>query len=107
MKIIRDRPKTIELEELLARPLFAHLATNSPGGPRESPVWFLWEEGAIWILGNRRTDTFPTRIEKEPRCALGIIDSDLGTGRVHHGGFRGRASIRPFDRRLAIRLLSK
>ncbi len=107
MKIIRDRAKTVDLDEFLARPLFAHLATGSGDGPRESPVWFLWEGGGVWILGNRRTDTFPARIENEPRCALGIVDSDVRTGLVQHVGFRGRALVRPFDRELATRLLSR
>jgi hypothetical protein len=26
------------------------------------PVWFLWEDEAIWIIGNRKTDSFPGRI---------------------------------------------
>jgi hypothetical protein len=95
------------LDEFLAHPLFAHLATTSDEGPRESPVWFLWEESAIWILGNRRTDTFPARIKREARCAVGIVDSEVSTGRVHHAGIRGRAVVVPFDRNRAIRLLAR
>lgn len=48
----------IDLDEFLARPLVAHLATASPDGPRESPVWFLWEQGSIWLVGTTR-DSFP------------------------------------------------
>jgi hypothetical protein len=29
VKVIRDRPKSVDLDEFLARPLFAHLATAS------------------------------------------------------------------------------
>jgi hypothetical protein len=29
-----------DLDEHLARPLYAHLAHSSENGPRESPVWF-------------------------------------------------------------------
>ena len=107
MKIIRDRPKSVDLDEFLARPLFAHLATASEDGPRESPVWFLWEDGAIWIIGNRRTDTFPQRIEREPRCAMGIVDFDPARGIVRHVGFRGRATVQPFDKKIASRLLRR
>jgi hypothetical protein len=56
MKLIHDRPGTVDLEEFLSRPLFAHLATASEEGPRESPVWFLGEDGAVWIIGSRRDD---------------------------------------------------
>jgi pyridoxamine 5'-phosphate oxidase-like protein len=86
------------MNDVLSRPLFAHLATASEHGPRESPVWFLWEGGAIWIIGNHETDSFPSRISAEPRCALGIVDFDISKGIVQHVGFRGRASLEPHDR---------
>ncbi len=95
------------LEQVLARPLFAHLATASEQGPRESPVWFLWEEESLWIIGNHRTDTFPQRIEREPRCAIGIVDFDLATGFVQHVGFRGRARLEPHDEERMKRLLRR
>lgn len=95
------------LNELLARPLFAHLATSSELGPRDSPVWFLWEEEAVWIIGNYKTDTFPKRLEDESRCALGIVDFDRASGLVQHVGFRGRAQLQPHDRERLQRLLSR
>ncbi len=107
MRVIRDRMRSMDLEEFLARPLFAHLATASPAGPRESPVWFLWEGGALWIIGSRRDDTFPARLEREPACAVGIVDFDPARGLVQHVGVRGRAAIVPFDRARARRLLRR
>jgi hypothetical protein len=95
------------LADLLSRPLFAHLATASDEGPRESPVWFLWEEGALWVIGSYSTDTFPKRIEREPRCAVGIVDFDAATGLVQHAGFRGRARLAPHDPERMGRLLSR
>jgi hypothetical protein len=106
MKVIPGK-KSFELKEFLSRPLFAHLSTTFRGEPRESPVWFLWEDEALWIIGNRRTDTFPSRIELEPRCAIGIVDFDRVCGLVQHAGFRGRATIEPFDKSRAKRLLKK
>ncbi len=95
------------LDDMLARPLFAHFATGSEMGPRESPVWFLWEDEAVWIIGNYKTDTFPARLEREPRCALGIVDFNRATGLVQHVGFRGRARLVPHDRERLQRLLSR
>jgi hypothetical protein len=95
------------MNEILARPLFAHLATHAEDGARESPVWFLWESDALWIIGNYRTDSFPKRIEAEPRCAVGIVDYDSSTGLVQHVGFRGRASLGQHDNERMIRLLSR
>ncbi len=106
MELVRDTGSHFDLDEesardlmndVLNRPLFAHLATASAHGPRESPVWFVWEDGAIWIIGNNKTDSFPGRIAAEPLCALGIVDFDVSTGRVQHLGFRGRARLEPHD----------
>jgi nitroimidazol reductase NimA-like FMN-containing flavoprotein (pyridoxamine 5'-phosphate oxidase superfamily) len=116
MKIIRDTGSHFDadghaasrlLGEVLARPLFAHLATASDDGPRESPVWFLWEDEALWIIGNYKTDSFPKRIEREPRCAVGVIHFEVATGLVQHVGFRGRARLEPHDAGRMKRLLSR
>jgi nitroimidazol reductase NimA-like FMN-containing flavoprotein (pyridoxamine 5'-phosphate oxidase superfamily) len=107
MRVIRDRPKSVDLDAFLSRPLFAHLATVSEHGPRESPVWFLWEDGTIWILGSRKTDSFPARLERDPRCAIGVADLDLRTGLVQHVGFRGRATVERLDTARATRLLAR
>ena len=95
------------LNEILARPLFAHLATASEHGPRESPVWFLWEDEALWIIGNYKTDSFPRRIEREPRCAVGVVYFEVATGLVQHVGLRGRAHLEAHDAERMKRLLSR
>jgi hypothetical protein len=87
-----------DLDEFLSRPLYAHLAHESDQGPCESPVWFHWDGRAIWIIGGR---SFPTNLKRHPRCALGIVDWDLATGRSHHVGIRGRAEVLPFDPAMA------
>lgn len=107
MKIIHDRERFPNLEAFLLRPLFAHLATASEDGPRDSPVWFLWEDGALWIIGNEKTDTFPKRIQKDPRCAVGIVDFDLETDLVEHVGMRGRATLEVCEAERARALLRR
>ncbi len=107
MRVIEDRPRSVDVDRFLARPLFAHLATASESGARESPVWFLWEDGALWILGSLETDSFPRRIEREPRCAIGIVDFDPSRGLVQHVGLRGTAAVETFDRGRARRLLAR
>ena len=107
MRVIKDRPRSVDIDEFLSKPLVAHLATASGYGPRDSPVWFLWEEGAIWIIGNQKTDTFPRRIQHEPRCAISIVNFDKSVGLFHHVGLRGRGKVEPFDRERAGRLLAR
>lgn len=106
MEIVDSDPE-IDLNEVLDRRLIAHLSTSTEEGPRHSPVWFLWEDEQLWILANRDRRTFPDRIEREPVCAIGIVDFDPVTGRLHHVGFRGKASIEPLDPARAERLLGR
>ena len=96
MEIVEDTLDT-ELEEFLARPLFCHLGTTSAEGPRVSPLWFLWEDGAIWIIATLSNKTFPDRIKEDPRTAVSIVDFDSETGRVEHVGLRGHATVEPFE----------
>ncbi|WP_223700008.1 pyridoxamine 5'-phosphate oxidase family protein [Sutcliffiella deserti] len=98
--------RSFDLEEFLTKPFFAHLSTASSEGPRDSPVWFLWENKFLWIIGTPG-DTFPIRIEKTPNCAIGVVDFDPSIGKVLHAGFRGKATAEPFNLDLAKRLLSK
>ena len=95
-----------DIDTFLQQPLFAHLATASPDGPRESPVWFLWEARQLWLVGNNR-DSFPKRIRAEPRCAVGIVEFDLARGRLRHVGIRGTGSVEPLDRARLYRFLSR
>jgi Pyridoxamine 5'-phosphate oxidase len=107
VEVIRDRPNSVDVDEFLARPLFAHLATASEQGPRVSPVWFLWEEGAVWVIGSRRDDSFPARVEHDGRCSVAVVDFDRKAGLVQHVGLRGAATVEPFERERARRLLAR
>ena len=95
-----------DIETFLRKPLFAHLATASDDGPRESPVWFLWEAGELWLVGNER-DSFPERIRAEPRCAVGIVEFELEKGLLRHVGIRGTGNVEALDRARLHRLLSR
>jgi len=90
----------------LQQPLVAHLATASPDGPRESPVWFLWEDQAMWLVGNER-DSFPKRLRADGRCAVGVVEFDLRRGLLKHVGIRGIATVIPLDRFRLHRLLRR
>jgi hypothetical protein len=94
------------LDAILQLPTFAHVATLSKAGPRHSPVWFLWEDGAVWIIANEK-DTLWKRIRDDPRAAIGIVDFKLPAGRVRHVGMRGAATVQSWDRARAARLLSR
>lgn len=103
-----DNTMTTDLGAFLDRRLMAHLSTVSPEGyPRHAPVWFLWEDEVVWIIADRSQRSFPDRIEDQPNCALGIVDFEPTTGRLHHVGMRGTASIEALDPDRAERLMGR
>ncbi len=109
MKIVEQKVSDgsraiFDLDEFLSRPLYAHLAHQSDDGPRESPVWFHWDGVSLWIIGGT---SFPRNLTRSPRCALGIVDWDLATGRSQHVGFHGKPEVLPVDPAIARTILRK
>jgi hypothetical protein len=82
-----------DVDEFLARPLTARVATD---GPTVRPVWYLWEGGEFWILSGPWS-RLPERIRARPRIALTVDVCDLGTGVVRQVVASGDADLRPFD----------
>lgn len=99
--------QSFDPNDVLLRPLMANLSTVSEdGAPRNAPVWFLWEEGVMWLLGDEGASTV-VRLSADPRCAVEVVDFDCRRGVLLHCGLRGSASIEPNDPVLFRRLLRK
>ncbi len=99
-------PAPFDPEEVLALPLMAILSTASPEGPRGAPVWYHWEEGALWMPSSTGASS-ARRIADDPRVAVEIVDYDNGAGVLRHLGLRGRASVVAEDAALFERLLTR
>ena len=82
-----------DVDDFLRQPLTARLATN---GPTVRPVWFLWEDGAFWVLTGPWARLFD-RVKEDPRLALVVDECDIATGRVRQVIARGRGELVPFD----------
>ena len=95
-----------EASTVLCKPLMAHLATVEEGAPRSSPLWFVFENDAIWLFGTRE-DSFIKRLIAEPRCALSIVDFDLEQGVLLHVGIRGNATVSDVDHSRLKEFVSK
>lgn len=103
-----DEKKSLDLlEYVLSMPLFAHLSTTDNGNPRESPLWFLWEDNSIWFIGHYYNDTFPKRLEANPACAVGVVHFKPDKGIVQHVGIRGYAYIEPHNLTKVKKLLCR
>ena len=94
-----------DVDEFLARPLTARVATD---GPTVRPTWYLWEDGAFWILSGPWS-ALPGRVRARPRIALTVDVCELGTGVVRQVVASGNAELLPFDvprgRRKLVRYL--
>lgn len=95
-----------DIMAVLDRPLMAHLSTLDGNEPRESPVWFIWEEYCLWLFGTSK-DSFIRRLREEPRCAVGVVDFDLKSGILRHVGIRGAADVLPIDSLRLNRFVSR
>ena len=85
----------------------ANLATiANDGSPRNAPMWFIWENDAVWLLGSTDTSSVK-RVERDPRCAVEIVHFDSDAGILLHLGLRGVASIDPMSPARFRRLLRK
>jgi general stress protein 26 len=91
--------------QLLERPLMANVASVAADGtPRNAPMWYIWEENAIWLLGSSSSSSIK-RLKIKPNCAVEIIDFNREDGILLHLGLRGVATIMPMDRNRFRRLL--
>lgn len=99
--------RAFDPEAVLTLPLMAKLATVAgDGAPRNAPVWFIWEENALWMLGDDGGSSI-TRLQREPRCAVEIVHFDNAAGILLHCGLRGTATIEASSPARFHRLLLK
>ena len=107
MDVVEDT-LSVSLESFLERPLFAHLSTVTvEGAPRNTPVWYLWEEGSLWVILNTANRTVDDRVREDERIAVGIVDFEPATGLVQHVGMRGTGEVVEHEPERAIRLLRR
>ena len=98
------RGDTVDVESFLRRPLVARVATN---GPALRPVWFVWEESALWWITDA-TSGLARRLLSGDNDIVAVIDScDLNTGEVIAVSIRGTAEVVPLDRARAFRKFKK
>ncbi|WP_375256955.1 pyridoxamine 5'-phosphate oxidase family protein [Citreimonas sp.] len=99
--------RAFDPEPVLAMPLMAMLATVSDeGAPCNAPVWFLWEDGALWMPSSTGASS-ARRLEHEPRAAVEIVQFDNAGGVLLHVGMRGEAACVAMQPDRFRRLLSK
>ncbi|GAB4492710.1 MAG: PPOX class F420-dependent oxidoreductase [Anaerolineales bacterium] len=79
-------------QNFLSRPLLGRLATVSPEGqPHVVPVWFLYEDGFVWVSAFQSTRKV-IDLERNPQCAI-VIDIEQGQETLSAVALEGRAEL--------------
>ena len=82
---------TAEMDAFLARERTCRLATLGPGGPHVSPVWFVWEAGALWVYSLTRSQRWAD-VQRDPRVAA-VIDGGHHYAELHGVEIEGEAAV--------------
>ncbi|MEW5872543.1 MAG: pyridoxamine 5'-phosphate oxidase family protein [Chloroflexota bacterium] len=67
------------VQDLLARPLLARLATcdSKTLQPHVVPVWYMWEQGAVWISTFRATRKV-RELQENPKVSVAVDTDEAG-----------------------------
>jgi hypothetical protein len=80
-----------ELDEFLAAARTCRVASIGAEGPHVTPLWFLWQAGALWLYSITRSQRWAD-LMKDPRVAVVVDDGDT------YGELRGvelRGTVTP------------
>jgi len=89
-----DAEKEQRMQELLAEPVLARLATTNPKTlqPHVVPVWFLWDGSSLWISAFVSTRKVKDLL-KNPRCAVLIEPAQSKDNPLQTVLFEGTADL--------------
>jgi hypothetical protein len=62
-----------ELDVFLGEERMCRMATNSPDGPHNSPLWFVWDGSSMWLNSIVKSQRW-TNIERSARASV-IVDA--------------------------------
>lgn len=77
-----------ELDEFLGSQRTCRVATISPDGPHNTPLWFVWDGEAMWFTSLVRSQRW-TDLERDPRVAV-IVDTGHDYGELRGAELKGK-----------------
>jgi hypothetical protein len=80
-----------ELDAFLAGQRTCRVATTSPGGPHLTPLWYVWDGGALWLTSLVNSQRW-TDIERDPAVAV-LIDAGEEYGELRGVELRGTVEV--------------
>jgi hypothetical protein len=76
-----------ELDAFLATERTCRVATSSPQGPHNTPLWFVWDGTALWLTSLVKSQRW-TDLERDPRVAV-LVDAGEEYGELRGAELRG------------------
>ena len=93
------RTMSAEIQALLNRPNFAHLATiRADGSPKLDPIWLDVVDDHTVVMATGRTSLKTQNILRDPRVAISVIDRD---NPYEEAQLRGTVTVEP-DREMTV-----
>lgn len=80
-----------ELDAFLADERTCRVATVSPQGPHNTPLWYAWHDGSIWLTSLSRSQRW-TDLMRDPRVAV-VVDAGHDYGELRGVELRGRVDV--------------
>jgi hypothetical protein len=80
-----------ELNDFLASERTCRVATSSPQGPHNTPLWFVWDGTALWLTSLVRSQRW-TDLERDPRVSV-LVDAGEAYGELRGAELRGAVEI--------------
>jgi hypothetical protein len=78
-----------EVDEFLGAAWTCRVASNGSAGPHVMPLWFLWQDGRLWLHSLSRSQRWKD-IERDPRIAV-VVDLGERYDELRGAELRGRA----------------
>jgi nitroimidazol reductase NimA-like FMN-containing flavoprotein (pyridoxamine 5'-phosphate oxidase superfamily) len=80
-----------ELDAFLASERTCRVATASPHGPHNTPLWFAWDGTALWLTSIVRSQRW-TDLERDPRVAV-LVDAGEAYDELRGVELRGKVEV--------------
>jgi hypothetical protein len=80
-----------ELDEFLTQQRVCRVATMSPKGPHNTPLWFVWDGTALWLNSLVRSQRW-TDMQRDPRVSVVVDD---GVEFIELRGAELRGTVEP------------
>ena len=80
-----------ELDAFLTGERMCRMATVSPAGPHNSPLWFVWDGDAMWIYSIVKSQRW-TDLQRDPRVAI-VVDGGHDFVELRGAELQGSAEV--------------